>query len=410
MILQKNTTVSTDRDLRSLLDTIVQRIATLSEVVSYESVVNVAVLKTVFTVGNVLLEKRAILLPAIHAIFRQQARELLTAKQVPEPQEFTNLSSRWILSELVGTLQHHMVYSCKVRKYGTLVYRPNTDLVLLLTEAMWKLRNADGERVEEQLADCTTKLATEQQHVSNINKLIHSQIKTFLAEDTQTQYEHDNFNLDILTNKIHPELWAAICLLTRSQRESRGTSAVTDPTSSAHHLKKVRRLFLLCTMLFCTDDRCSMPMHTLVTDIIESQGGSTLLVQMLNRLGVCASADTLSRFIQHKVTTCDAYGMKHLTRDTFTVVSADNIDFMHSFARIFCVIKLVAGMEQLFRQLSHFHLYHYHLVATASQTLTLVAHSLAHPKATVSQTLTLVAHSLAHGQTTASQTLTLVAL
>ena len=121
-----------------------------------------------------------------------------------------------------------------------------------------------------------------------------------------------------------------------SQRESRGTSAVTDPTSSAHHWKKVRRLFLLCTMLFCTDDRCSMPMHILVTDLIESQGGSTLLVQMLNRLGVCASADTLSRFIQHKVTTCDEYGMKHLTRDTFTVVSADNIDFMHSFARIFC--------------------------------------------------------------------------
>ena len=171
-------TVSTDRDLRSLLDTIVQRIATLSEVVSYEGVVNVAVLKTVVTVGNVLLEKRAILLPAIHAIFRQQARVLLTAKQVPEPQEFTNLSSRWILSELIGTLQHHMVYSCKVRKYGTLVYRSNRDFVLL-TKAMWKLRNADGERVKEQLADCTTKLATEQQHVSNINKLITHKLKHF---------------------------------------------------------------------------------------------------------------------------------------------------------------------------------------------------------------------------------------
>ena len=77
-------------------------------------------------------------------------------------------------------------------------------------------------------------------------------------------------------------------------------------------------------------------MHTLITDVVESQGGSTLLVRMLNRIGVCASADTLSRFIQHKVSTCDEDGMKYLTPDTFTVVSADNIDFMHSFARIFC--------------------------------------------------------------------------
>ena len=28
--------------------------------------------------------------------------------------------------------------------------------------------------------------------------------------------------------------------------------------------------------------------------------------------------------------------MKYLKPDSFTVVSADNIDFMHSFARVFC--------------------------------------------------------------------------
>ena len=127
-----------------------------------------------------------------------------------------------------------------------------------------------------------------------------------------------------------------ICLLTRSKRESKGTSAMNDPTSPAYHIKKVHQLFLLCAILFCTGDRCSMPMHTLITDVVESQGGSTLLVRMLNRIGVCASADTLSRFIQHKVSTCDEDGMKYLTPDTFTVVSADKIDFMHSFARIFC--------------------------------------------------------------------------
>jgi DNA invertase Pin-like site-specific DNA recombinase len=36
-----------------------------------------------------------------------------------------------------------------------------------------------------------------------------------------------------------------------------------------------------------------MPLHTLLADLIEGQGGSTLLVKILNRLGVCTSADTL---------------------------------------------------------------------------------------------------------------------
>ena len=212
-------------DLNKLLDSIVQQIPNLDEVVTYHDVLDVAMIKTVVRVGKVLIENQALLLPTIHSIFRQ-ARILLNAKGIQEPQEFTTLSSRWILSELVGRLQHHMVYTCKVHKYGTL---PSSDIVLLLTEAMWKLRNAEqaeGERDEEQHADYTTAHSTDQQHVNNINKLIHSQIQTFMAEDTREPYEHDNLNIDILTQKIHPELWEEICLLTRSQRQSRGTSAV----------------------------------------------------------------------------------------------------------------------------------------------------------------------------------------
>ena len=110
---------------------------------------------------------------------------------------------------------------------------------------------------------------------------------------------------------------------------------MTYPSSSEYHTKRVSCLFLLCTMLFCTDDRCSMPLNTLMTDVVESQGGSALLVQILNRLGVCVSADTLSLFVQYKVNTCHQNDVKYLKPDSFTVVSADNIDFMHSFAHVF---------------------------------------------------------------------------
>ena len=95
-------------------------------------------------------------------------------------------------------------------------------------------------------------------------------------------------------------------------------------------------LVKLCAIMFITNDRCSMPMHILMTDLVDSQGGSLVLIQVLNRLGICFSIDTLARFIQHKKSTVIQHQFKHLSNDAFTVVSADNLDFMHSFARVFC--------------------------------------------------------------------------
>ena len=78
-------------------------------------------------------------------------------------------------------------------------------------------------------------------------------------------------------------------------------------------------------------------MHVLIADLVESQGGSAFLIQALNKLGVCSSQDTLQRFIQSKVDTqhgkhpCSAF----FHSSTFTVISVDNIDFLHSYARVF---------------------------------------------------------------------------
>ncbi len=52
--------------------------------------------------------------------------------------------------------------------------------------------------------------------------------------------------------------------------------------------------------------------------MVESQGGSTLLIKILKRLGVC---DTLSRFVQHKVHTGVLKAMK--CKDTFMALSVD---------------------------------------------------------------------------------------
>ena len=167
-----------------------------------------------------------------------------------------------------------------------------------------------------------------------LNDQIHSQIKLLLEKDAKSPCEHHDLDTDQFLKETNSEVWEAVCSLTRSVSERRGTSMVNDPSSLAHRTKKLRHFFLLCALFFCTDERCSMPLHVLLADIVESQGGSQLVIKILNHFGICVSSDTLSRFIQYKVNSLEKASFSN--PEAFTVVSADNIDFQLSFARVFC--------------------------------------------------------------------------
>ena len=323
--------VSRDNDLKQLVSTYTKQMPAIQRGATSSDVIKAAMARTVVHVGNILLQNQAILLPTIHSVFTSYITDLLKGTDIGI-EDIGHISSRWVLSDLTTSLQHHITYSCKIRKYGTLVYRLGADLTPSLSEALWRLRSTETSTNEPKAPDGP---ATCSRDLDHINKLVHKQIANFLAQDAHSPFEHDEVNFDDLITQIDPELWNIVCTLTKSKSENRGTSKVTDPLSPAYHVKRIRRLFLICIILFCTDDRCSMPLHTLLTDTVESQGGSALLVQILNRLGVCASSDTLSRFIQYQVSK-DKPDVKYLKPDTFTLISADNIDFMHSFARVYC--------------------------------------------------------------------------
>ena len=236
-------------------------------------------------------------------------------------------SYMWLLSGLTANLQHHMTYTCKVRKYGTLIYRPNTDLIPSLQKAMWSLRQSQVSKVELN-AQSETVLQDSTQRSSravldDLNSQVHKEVRRILTKDGETSFQYDRIDIDTLIKEANPQLWEAICLLTRSVSERKGTTKQGDPASASYHTKKLRRFFLLCSILFCTDDRCSQPLHTLVTDVVDGQGGSAQLVRILNRLGVCTSIDSLSCFIQNHIQQCkDEYKDKCLNPTSFTVVSA----------------------------------------------------------------------------------------
>ena len=87
-----------------------------------------------------------------------------------------------------------------------------------------------------------------------------------------------------MVSQINPTLWRAICTITQSASERLGKGKVSE----ADHVKTVQRFFCLCALMFCTNDRCSLPLHCLITDMVDGLGGSALLVRMLNHLGVCS--------------------------------------------------------------------------------------------------------------------------
>ena len=82
--------------------------------------------------------------------------------------------------------------------------------------------------------------------------------------------------------------------------------------------------------------QCSLPLHTLITDAVETCGGSNRLQSLLNRLCICASIETHARYVQYRVEKRNKEGhMDGFPADFSTVVSADNLDYIHSYFQVY---------------------------------------------------------------------------
>ena len=80
--------------------------------------------------------------------------------------------------------------------------------------------------------------------------------------------------------------------------EGKRRSAAVNESSFAGRIKRLRRAYLLSLIFFITNNDCNFPFHIVLSDTVESCGGSTELMKILNRLCVIASTETLKRTIQ----------------------------------------------------------------------------------------------------------------
>ena len=117
-----------------------------------------------------------------------------------------------------------------------------------------------------------------------LNSKIHACIDNILKEDVDKPVSIEDLDMDKFIENLDPDVWQAICLLTQP------LSAQAIRTTS--HVRKTRGFFCACLLMSATNCHSTLPMHTFVTDVIETCGGNNRLIRFLNRLGVCASTDT----------------------------------------------------------------------------------------------------------------------
>ena len=148
-------------------------------------------------------------------------------------------TSRWIQSNLTVHLQHHMIYSCRVCKYGTIIYSPYSDLILSLSQTLWLVHNIKSNNQYYANDHCSTDpcIPESSKVLDTSNLAIHSQINSLLAQDAKTPFEYDELDIDKFIQNMNKTLWNAICILTQSTSERQGLSKVTEPLTSSYHIK-----------------------------------------------------------------------------------------------------------------------------------------------------------------------------
>ena len=214
----------------------------------------------------------------------------LATNEAKESEIRKTFPKRYLLGCITSFFGKHIVCQCKQRQHGVLLYRRGTDLGYVLSKTLHLLQKSSttllGFTNPEE--DDETQLFS---FCNSINKRVHQQIRATTNRDAQTPYNISSFDLQSCINTI---LWKVVLLITRSVRENQKQTTPENITDQ----RKLQCLYTLCVILFNTNRTCSVPLHVLLTDLVESQGGSSELVHLLNSVGAIASVDTHQRHVQ----------------------------------------------------------------------------------------------------------------
>lgn len=202
---------------------------------------------------------------------------------------------RWLASQLSWYFGEMLIVECKHKRFGSLLYHVNCDLLNAVSLALGRSRLHNKAVYRESVATQPSKASHWDQQIACVadylNNRVHQQANTFLANFYDTPEKYATFSVEWFYEAIDPKLLTFILHLTQSVRCRRLQQPLLSNECQSE-VKRIRQAYLLGAILFCTNSQCSMPFHTLLTEAILCHGGSQELVRILNRVGAVASLDT----------------------------------------------------------------------------------------------------------------------
>jgi hypothetical protein len=289
-----------------------------------------AVFSTILMVATAIRKDNAILLPSAHKHFTS------LLKQPPTSRERT---CRWLLKELEKVLGHHMTSTCKHKKHGTVLSRTGGDLMNALSCALSvSSKSATNSELTSAATDrsrCTCSIDDKISEVGEfLNHKLHNLASTLIENDKKEPFDYQTLDIDKQMEMVDPALTQHILTLTQSYNEKRQLCTADEHSLSAH-TKKVRRFYCLCVLLFCTNSRCCMPMHLLLTDVVKHHGGSSELIKVLNRVGAVSSEDTHGRLVTYISQQREKEMEAEFNPQAFKLASVDNIDVLSQYTKAY---------------------------------------------------------------------------
>ena len=146
-----------------------------------------------------LLDNQALTLLSAHGTFLGQLDSFLPMSSLRCRPDKPG-TPRWLLSQLSSSLQHHMSYTCRVKRHGVILFRRGREIDAL-SHALYSANII------------SSKSNTKPDHVQVCNDIerIHKQINSKqLATDPAT------LEIDRLIHSVDPVVWNTICNLTQS--------------------------------------------------------------------------------------------------------------------------------------------------------------------------------------------------
>ena len=343
-----NNPMSLDSNLQNLIASM-ERDEELIVLTGLDSCVQYSLIHTTKRIAHSLLHNEALLLSEAY-------QEVVTTLEQALQNASTNctinptslVTKRHFHQYLVSTLQEHLECTTKEQSTGTILIRKGGDIMKALSRSLlsnYKLKAITREEMETQPKQKENSKTLLLSVCDSLNDKVHDSIDRILTGERKNPMDLSTVNIQEWINKSDKTLWEALLLITRTRQE-RKLSMEDVLKNNPSEVRKLRLFYIMCVIFFNTDSRCNVPLHTLLTDVVDTHGGTQELIQILNRFGAISSADTHARYVDFIVKNTKN---KHhsINVNDFLVASMDNIDF----AMQLCIVGTsnAAGMEPQYK-------------------------------------------------------------